>query len=139
MNSLSCIIFSDSLKKLGVIVVIFFLSGHPDNFETAYPIYSILYSTFCIVVLIPRLHQVFRKFGRISGSWGPSLIFFVKLVPCHPDNFEAAYPIILNIIFNILLSSINSQTASIFQKVPINIRVMAAILNFFRQIRTLTP
>ena len=49
------------------------------------------YLKYCIVVLFPSLHQFFRKFGRMTGSWRPSLIFFfVKLGPCHPDNFKAA-------------------------------------------------
>ena len=58
-------------------------------------------------VLIPRLHQFFWKFVKIFMSWRLSLIcFFVKLGPCHPDNFKAAYPI--HSIFKILHSSINS-------------------------------
>ena len=80
-----------------------------------------------MLVLIPRLHKLFRRFGRISGSWQPS--FFVKLAPCHSGHFKAAYPIYS--IFNILHSSINSKTALILQKVRKNIRVMVAIFNLF--------
>ena len=36
------------------------------------------YSKYCIEVIIPSLRQFFRKFGRISGSWRPSLTFFCQ-------------------------------------------------------------
>ena len=42
------------------------------------------YSKYCIVVLIPSLHQFFRNFGRISGSWRPSLIFFRQIRTLSP-------------------------------------------------------
>ena len=32
------------------------------------------YSTYCMLVLIPGLHQFCRKFWKISGSWRPSFI-----------------------------------------------------------------
>ena len=37
------------------------------------------YLKYCIVVLIPRPHPFFRKFGKISGSWWPSLIIFHQI------------------------------------------------------------
>ena len=36
-------------------------------------------STYCIVVLIPRLHHLIRKSGKKCGSWRPSLIFFRQI------------------------------------------------------------
>ena len=108
------------------------MDSHPCHVTTVSknPLFQLIWcSTYWIQLLIPRLHQFFRKFGKIFGSWRPSLIFFVKLEPCHPDNFKAAYP--KYSIFNILHASINSKTASIFQKVRGNIRVMATIFNLF--------
>ena len=41
-------------------------------------------STYCIAVLIPRLHQFFRKFGKISGSWRLSLFLFRQIRTLSP-------------------------------------------------------
>ena len=49
--------------------------------------------------------------------------------PCHPDIYKTAFSI--HLVFNILDANINSQAASIFQKVCENIWVTAAIFNLF--------
>ena len=84
-----------------------------------------------MIVLIPILHKFFRKFGRISGSW--RLSFFVKLGPCHPDNFKAAFPIYS--IFNILHSSIIPRLHQFFRKFRKISRSWRLSLFLFRQIR----
>ena len=44
------------------------------------PLFQLIWcSTYWIQVLIPRLHQFFRKFVKIFGSRGPSLIFFHQI------------------------------------------------------------
>ena len=67
------------------------------------------YSKYCMLELIPRLHQFFNSSEsseEYPGHGGHLYYFFLKLGLCHPDNFKAAYPIYS--IFNILHASINS-------------------------------
>ena len=72
------------------------------------------YSIHCMLVLIPRLHQFFRKFGKISGSWPPSSIFFVKLEPCHPDIYKTAFSI--HFVFNYLMQVLIPRLHQFFRK-----------------------
>ena len=82
---------------------------------SAKPLFQFIWcSTYWIQVIIHKLHQFFRKFGKLFGSWRPSLIFFVKLEPCHPDIYKTALSI--HFVFNILDTSINSYAASIFSE-----------------------
>ena len=59
-----------------------------------------------MVVLIPSLHQFSESSGKYPGHGSYLYSYFVKLEPCHVDNFKAAYPI--HSIFNVLHASINS-------------------------------
>ena len=99
---------------------------HLVTLISAKPLFQFIWcSTDLIQVLFPKLHPFFKKFGKIFVSWRPSLIFFVKLGPCHPDIYKTGFSI--HFVFNILDASINSWAASIFQKVREDIRDMAAI------------
>ena len=49
------------------------------------PLFQFIWcSTYWIQVLIPRLHQFFRKFGKIFGSLRPSLTFFRQIRSLSP-------------------------------------------------------
>ena len=141
INSWAASIFRKVRRKywgLAAIFILFSSLGPCHNDIYNKPLFRFtLCSTYWMQVLIPKLHQILRKFGRIFGSWRPSFIFFVKLGPCHPDNFKATYPIYS--IFNILHSSSISWNASIFIKFGKISGSWRLSLIFFCQIRTLSP
>ena len=48
---------------------------YPATLISTKPFFQFIWcSTYWIQVLIPKLYQFFRKFGKIFGSWRPSLI-----------------------------------------------------------------
>ena len=52
---------------------------------SAKPLFRLIWcSTYWIQVLIPKLHQFFRKFEKIFGSSRPSLIFFYQIRTLSP-------------------------------------------------------
>ena len=81
---LSCINFSEISEKYsghGGHLLIFFSSNYDlVTLISTKPLFRFtLCSTYWMQVLIRRLHQSFRKFGKISGSWRPSLNFFRQI------------------------------------------------------------
>ena len=102
------------------------------------PLFQFIWcSTYWIQVLIPRLHQLFRKLGKIFGSLQPSLTFFVKLGPVHPDIYQTAFSILLCSThwMQILIPRLHQ----FFRKFVKIFGSWRPSLIFFRQIWTLSP
>ena len=94
----------ENIRGTAAICILFSSNNDLVTLISTKPLFRFtLFSTYWMQVLIPRLHEFFKNFRRISGSWRPFLIFFFNLGPCHFNNFKATYPIYS--IFNILYSS----------------------------------
>ena len=104
------------------------------------PLFQFIWcSTYWIQVLIPRLHQFFRKFGRIFKSLRPSLTFFrqirtliVTLISTKP---LFRFFLCSTYWIQILIPRLH-QFSRKFVKIFGSRRPS---LIFFRQIRTLSP
>ena len=96
------------------------------------------YSKYCIAVIIPSLHQFFRKFEKIFGSWRQSWIFFRRfstLSPWYLQNRFFRFTLCSSYWMQVLIPRLY-QFLRKFGEIFWSWRPS---LIFFRQIRTLSP